>query len=113
MGARGSQVKTKIGRNDPCHCGSGKKYKNCCGQLASPSAGAKELSIPVALRTALEHLSVGRLPQAEALYRHILRLEPNHSDALHYLGVMAYQVGKSESAVELIGRAISVNPSNP
>jgi hypothetical protein len=20
----------KIGRNDPCHCGSGKKYKNCC-----------------------------------------------------------------------------------
>ena len=19
-----------IGRNDPCHCGSGKKYKNCC-----------------------------------------------------------------------------------
>ncbi|SMC87318.1 protein translocase subunit secA [Desulfocicer vacuolatum DSM 3385] len=21
----------KIGRNDPCHCGSGKKYKKCCG----------------------------------------------------------------------------------
>jgi uncharacterized protein YecA (UPF0149 family) len=21
----------KIGRNDPCLCGSGKKYKNCCG----------------------------------------------------------------------------------
>jgi SEC-C motif len=20
----------KIGRNDPCHCGSGKKYKHCC-----------------------------------------------------------------------------------
>lgn len=19
-----------IGRNDPCHCGSGKKYKKCC-----------------------------------------------------------------------------------
>lgn len=24
----------KIGRNDPCHCGSGKKFKKCCG-LAS------------------------------------------------------------------------------
>ena len=23
----------KIGRNDPCPCGSGKKYKNCCGKL--------------------------------------------------------------------------------
>jgi preprotein translocase subunit SecA len=24
-------VEKKIGRNDPCHCGSGKKYKNCHG----------------------------------------------------------------------------------
>ena len=24
--------KPKVGRNDPCPCGSGKKYKNCCGQ---------------------------------------------------------------------------------
>jgi preprotein translocase subunit SecA len=23
----------KVGRNDPCTCGSGKKYKNCCGAL--------------------------------------------------------------------------------
>ena len=28
---------TKVGRNDPCPCGSGKKYKNCCG--ANPAAG--------------------------------------------------------------------------
>ncbi|MGD9679293.1 MAG: preprotein translocase subunit SecA, partial [Vulcanibacillus sp.] len=29
-----TQVKTeeKIGRNEPCPCGSGKKYKNCCGK---------------------------------------------------------------------------------
>ena len=26
--------KEKIGRNDPCPCGSGKKYKNCCGKNA-------------------------------------------------------------------------------
>ncbi len=25
---------SKVGRNDPCPCGSGKKYKNCCGRLA-------------------------------------------------------------------------------
>jgi preprotein translocase subunit SecA len=24
----------KIGRNDPCPCGSGKKYKKCCGVTA-------------------------------------------------------------------------------
>lgn len=34
MGWRSNTVvnaKTKIGRNDPCYCGSGKKYKKCCG----------------------------------------------------------------------------------
>ncbi|HQM38874.1 MAG TPA: SEC-C metal-binding domain-containing protein [Clostridia bacterium] len=25
-------VRNKVGRNDPCICGSGKKYKKCCGQ---------------------------------------------------------------------------------
>ena len=25
----------KIGRNDPCPCGSGKKYKNCCGKMVN------------------------------------------------------------------------------
>ena len=24
----------KVGRNDPCPCNSGKKYKKCCGQLS-------------------------------------------------------------------------------
>jgi len=27
-----NNVKKKIGRNDPCPCGSGKKYKKCCGK---------------------------------------------------------------------------------
>ena len=29
---RGRTVK-KVGRNDPCPCGSGKKYKKCCGRF--------------------------------------------------------------------------------
>lgn len=33
--ASGTIVKEqKIGRNDPCPCGSGKKYKKCCGKSA-------------------------------------------------------------------------------
>ena len=27
----------KIGRNDPCPCGSGKKYKRCCGRVTPTS----------------------------------------------------------------------------
>ena len=32
--ARAKPVRTgpKVGRNDPCPCGSGKKYKQCCGK---------------------------------------------------------------------------------
>ena len=29
----------KIGRNDPCTCGSGKKYKQCCMSKATATAG--------------------------------------------------------------------------
>jgi preprotein translocase subunit SecA len=29
----------KVGRNDPCPCGSGKKYKKCCGRDDSTPAG--------------------------------------------------------------------------
>jgi len=32
-----SQAGKKIGRNDPCPCGSGKKYKKCCGREESPA----------------------------------------------------------------------------
>ena len=29
----------KVGRNDSCPCGSGKKFKNCCGKSSSVAAG--------------------------------------------------------------------------
>ena len=32
---------TKVGRNEPCPCGSGKKYKACCG---TRKGGTRELS---------------------------------------------------------------------
>jgi preprotein translocase subunit SecA len=32
--AKAFAPRPKIGRNDPCPCGSGKKYKNCCGTKA-------------------------------------------------------------------------------
>ena len=30
----GVKLFEKVGRNDPCPCGSGKKYKKCCGAAA-------------------------------------------------------------------------------
>lgn len=62
---------------------------------------------------ALRHHEAGRLPEAEALYRQILREYPRHADALNCLGLIAYSAGKNDVAVELIGQAIGENPSSP
>ena len=66
-----------------------------------------------AFADALEHHACGRLSQAEAGYRSVLQSAPDHPDALHRLGVIAHQVGRDEVALELIGRAITVDPSQP
>jgi predicted O-linked N-acetylglucosamine transferase (SPINDLY family) len=64
------------------------------------------------LQVALAHHEAGRLAQAGGLYREILEREPNHPDALHFLGVMAQQVGKLELAVELMQQSIRASPGN-
>ncbi|MBK8476305.1 MAG: UPF0149 family protein [Opitutaceae bacterium] len=37
--ASSAPLPIKIGRNDPCPCGSGEKFKHCCGKAAAPAAG--------------------------------------------------------------------------
>jgi tetratricopeptide (TPR) repeat protein len=106
----------KIGRNDSCPCGSGRKYKQCCQPQADAQATkvpVVDTSIPGLLRTAIEHHQAGRLLQAEAIYRQMLQIAPNNPDALHLLGLIFHQAGKFETAVDLISRAISVKPSGP
>ncbi|MBN1569445.1 MAG: tetratricopeptide repeat protein [Acidobacteria bacterium] len=51
----------------------------------------------------------GRLDEAEAVYRQILAVEPAQSDAIHLLGVIAYQRKRFDEAIDLIGRAIALN----
>jgi protein O-GlcNAc transferase len=71
------------------------------------------MTIPEALQLALRRHRTGRLADAEALYRQILAVQPNHADALHLLGVIAHQTGHHELAVEWLRRAIVVSPNNP
>ena len=54
----------------------------------------------------------GRLAEAEALYRKILRQNPKHADALHLLGVIQTQRKNLLAAVELFDRAIKISPNN-
>ena len=71
------------------------------------------MTIPEALQIALQNHQAGRLAEAEALYRQILAVQPNHADALHFLGVIANQAGRHDLAVEWIRQAIVLKPNNP
>lgn len=105
------------GRNDFCPCGSGKKYKKCCGMnsasMRTKSSVLTHSSISNLARMAMLHHQNGQLEQAEAVYQQILQSDPNNSDAFHLLGLIAAQTGKNEIAIKLISKAISLNPREP
>ena len=56
----------KTGRNDPCHCGSGKKYKKCC--LAKDDAAeSKEVAAKAAAAAAAAKSEEDAPPPAERI----------------------------------------------
>jgi len=70
---------------------------------------ASTLTLPQALQLAVQHHQAGDLQQALTIYQKILQVEPNHSDALHLSGLVAYQSKNYHEALELIQKAIHVN----
>ncbi len=58
------------------------------------------------------HLN-GRLDEAESAYRGLLSDQPNNPDALHLLGVIAYQRKQYAEAIDLISRAIALGNRTP
>jgi protein O-GlcNAc transferase len=69
------------------------------------------LTIEQAHAHAVEMHQQGRMAEAEALYRRILAVRPDHADTLHMLGLLAHQCGHSEQGAELIRQALAVNDS--
>jgi len=84
------------------------------GSPRSPGVGVGDpvVAIPQKLDTALQSHRAGRLSEAEAAYSEVLAADPENIDALHFLGVVAYQRGEHGRAEELISRALSRNASN-
>ena len=75
--------------------------------------GAPRPEVAELLAAGMAHHQAGRLAEAEAHYRRVLGIVPDHADVLHLLGGIAYQTGRHEAAIELIGRAIERNDSDP
>lgn len=81
--------------------------------MKSPAGHPAAQERPLALQTALQHHMAGRLGEAEAIYHKLLEDQPEHPDALYLLGEIAGQRMQHERAVDLILRAIKINPHNP
>jgi tetratricopeptide (TPR) repeat protein len=102
----------EIGRNDPCPCGSGRKYKKCCmgrggprrAAATPPRAGTRE-DVPVAQ----EHARAGRLPEAKDVYEQVLRSRPDDVQALNGLADVEGRLGRPAESVRLLRRAIAAD----
>jgi tetratricopeptide (TPR) repeat protein len=88
------------GRNEPCPCGSGKKYKKC--HLAADEAA---VAVPVAAPEPDGLLAAGwrlfeqrRPGAAEKSFRAALALRPDWADALAGIGLARLQSGDNEGA---------------
>ena len=117
MNSKWKNPSVEIGRNEPCPCGSGKKYKRCCeGKQERVVLGARPSP---ALRQRLQALSQaalvrwdsGRWADAIPIMMKIARLDPNSPQAHHDLGVMYACCGRLAEAAESLQTAVQLRPS--
>jgi len=113
------------GRNEPCPCGSGKKYKHCHGALdlgseaasgalpAPPAPAAAVPDIDDIVQAAVAAHRRGELDAAERRYRDVLAAASDHPTAMHYLGVILYQQQKFDEALPLLERSCAAVPDEP
>ena len=106
-----------VGRNDPCPCGSGRRYKQCHGAVgaagAASGSSAPAPSSDALVARAMQAHQQGDVARAERDYRAALATTPDHPAALHYLGVIHYQRNRLGDALPLLERAVTLIPEEP
>ena len=122
-----------VGRNRPCPCGSGERFKDCCGSIArdnvaTPPAAlgyrpsgddwallseADRMALGTMMESALSHQRAGALASAGALYRQVLAKAPGTHDAWHMLGIVELGFRRLVEAEYSIRRALELRPEYP
>jgi tetratricopeptide (TPR) repeat protein len=112
----------KIGRNEPCPCGSGKKYKKCCllhhDEVKRHRPKQKIRFIPV--YTEIDQLSnsvndlikENKLDEAEAVSRRLLAEYPDQVDGLNRLAMVYEARGEKRKAAEYYRKAADFAKAN-
>ena len=83
------------------------KFKSQSKRTHADPAEAKAAAL---FKDAFASHQKGQLAQAQELYRQVLKVQPRHFHALHFLGVIAGQTGNPALAVALISKAIKSYP---
>src|ERR1700733_10321782 len=106
----------KTGRNDPCPCGSGKKYKKCCAQEAA-SQSANTARDSVASQPDMDRLiallNSRRYADLEASIRPLLERHPESGMLWKLSGVALWMQGRDPlSAFETAARLMPDDPES-
>jgi len=96
------------GRNDPCPCGSGKKYKKCCANRVTTSESERRRL----LQQAHQHFNQGAIAETDNLCRLLLAVNPADSDANYLMGLVRYRQGNLGEAKSLLENAFARDPDN-
>lgn len=90
-----------------CEAMTVSKNRQLPPQPGKPGAGSP---LQAKFQQGLALQQAGRLLEAEFFYKDVLRQAPKHFDSQYLLGVLALQSGRTQSGVELIAKAIKINP---
>ncbi|WP_239482694.1 tetratricopeptide repeat protein [Paraburkholderia sp. C35] len=81
------------------------------GTLHAPPPAVPAFDPAAALQAAFAHHQTGRMGEAAELYKLILQHDDTHADALHFLGVLACDVGDLPAGIDLIEKSIQLHPN--
>ncbi len=81
--------------------------------MSDPVSSDSVTKISGLLAQALRHHQAGQLNDAEQGYRAVIAQNAANADAWHGLGLIAHQLGRNAHAVELISKAVAINPKAP
>jgi tetratricopeptide (TPR) repeat protein len=97
-------------RNAPCPCGSGKKYKRCCGRAAGKQTASSPP--PDGLHQVIRLYQQGNLQAAGQLAEQLLNTSPDDAGLLEITAAVALQSGNILLAVERFRQQARLQPDN-
>jgi len=106
-------AKFKIGRNEVCGCGSGKKYKKCCGRADAQAPAKGREQTPVDVTDLLQLLQAGRSVELESRVCERLATHPDSAVLWKLLGAARHaQGGDPLEALQTAARLVPEDPES-